>query len=77
MEPGKRSHTGGLRDGNSYQKTDGLPPSQGPNELTEAPKARIVSFPTRQQATGTELLLWLLPLSPDPSGLFLWPHQSI
>jgi hypothetical protein len=28
-----------------------------------------VSFPTRQQATGTELLLWL-PLSPDPSGLF-------
>jgi hypothetical protein len=38
-------------------------------ELTGAPKARIVSFPTRQQATGTELLLWL-PLSPDPSGLF-------
>ena len=30
MEPGKRSHTGGLRDGNSYQKTDGLPPLKVP-----------------------------------------------
>jgi hypothetical protein len=34
------------------KKTDGFPLSRFPNELTEAPKARIVSFPTRQQATG-------------------------
>jgi hypothetical protein len=35
-------------------KKDGLLPSQDPNQLTGAPKARIVGFPTRLQGTGKE-----------------------
>jgi hypothetical protein len=34
------------------KKLTASPLSRLPNELTGAPKARIVSFPTRQQATG-------------------------
>jgi len=51
----------------------------GPHlELTGTPKARIVSFLTRLQATGKEFLLWVVTLKPWPPsrGLLLLEPQT-